>query len=306
MELTLQHIASREEKSARVKRKTTKLIFKIIIFAVCLFYTFLLLTPFYTIFVQSFTSYSEAMSTLSFVWWPENFTFENYIDVTQGDFIAQLTGMPAILTGFLNTLWLSLVTVITGLFVSGLAAFAYAKLKFKGKEVLFMCMLVTIMIPTGTLGVPSYLFYVALGWVPGYLPLIVPSLFGGAMTIFFLRSYMMSIPTEVVEAAKIDGLGPLSTYMRIMIIETMPAFIAQFIFGFVGSYNNYMGPLLYLDPNDYGGYTLQYVLGFMKSSFGEPGQQCALALLSMIPLIILYLIFQRFFIEGIAVGGGKE
>lgn len=305
MTLTSRRIATLEERNARRKSHTTKLIWKIVIFAACLFYAFLLMVPFYTIFVQSITPYDETMAQMSFIWWPENVNFESYTNIFLNDPNLIWEGYSSIAVGFLNTIWSSLICCFAGLFVSGLAAFAYAKLKFKGKEVLFMIMLITIMIPTGTLSIPSYIFYDSLGWVPGYAPLIIPSLFGSIMTIFFLRSYMMSIPTEIVEAAKIDGLGPFTIYWRIMIIETMPAFIAQFIFAFVGNYNNYQGPLLYLtgEPKTY---TLQLAVSMMQSSFGQPAEQCAIAIFSLVPLLIVYLIFQRFFIEGIAVGGGKE
>lgn len=304
-EILMTRIAKREEKAENTRRKLNKCISNIIVFAICLIYAILLLVPFYVIFATSLTPLVEYGSSTTFVWFPETVTFEAYGDILFEDPMILTTGMSSIVTGFLNTLWVAIIPCVFGLFMSGLAAFAYAKLNFKGKEKLFMLEVTTMMIPTATMTIPSYVFYNAIGWGQGFLPLIIPGLFGGATTIFFLRSYMASIPTETIEAAKIDGLGPMGIYCKIMIPLCVPAYIAQFIFGFVGCYNNYTGPLLYLYSNPRW-YTLQLALSNMQTMFGNPNQQCAAALIAILPLLIVYIVFQRFFIEGITVGGGKE
>ena len=288
-----------------MKNKRKHRVSKTVIFVVCVFYAILLLAPFYVIFVTSITPLVEYGSSSTFVWFPKNVSFGAYYDILFGDPMILTTGMSSIVTGFVNTLWTSVIPCVCGLFTSGLAAFAYAKLKFKGKEKLFMLEITTMMIPTATMTIPSYVYYNAIGWGQGFLPLIIPGLFGSAGSIFFLRSYMTSIPTETVEAAKIDGLGPMGIYCKVIIPLAIPAYIAQFIFGFVAGYNNYTGPLLYLYSNPRW-YTLQLALGNMQNMFGNPNQQCAAALIAILPLLIVYTVFQRFFIEGIAVGGGKE
>lgn len=298
-------VARREEKSENMRRKLNTAVSRIAVFAVCLIYAIILLLPFYVIFVTSITPLVEYGSTTTFVWFPENVSFTSYYDILFNDPMIYTTGMSSIVTGFLNTMWVATIPCIVGLFTSGLAAFAYAKLNFKGKETLFMIMLATMMIPSATLTIPSYVYFNALGWGQGFWALVIPGCFGGAGTIFFLRSYMTSIPTDTVEAAKIDGLGPMGIYCKVMIPLAFPAFVAQFIFGFVGGYNNYAGPLLYLYSNPRW-YTLQLALGNMKDIFANPNQQCAAALIAILPLLIVYIAFQRFFIEGITVGGGKE
>lgn len=300
-----ERIGTREEKGERTRRSLNKWISRIIIFAVCLIYAILLLLPFYVIFVTSITPTMEYGMSSSFIWFPEEATFNAYEVIFKEDPMYLTNGQSSIVIGFLNTLWLTLTTTVVSLFISGLAAFAYAKLKFKGKNVLFMLMLITTMIPATVLTIPSYVFYNAIGWGQGFAALLIPNLFGGAITVFFLRSYMTSIPTETIEAAKIDGLGPFGIYCRIMIPLSVPAFVAQFIFGFVGGYNNYTGPLLYLSNNPET-YTLQLALYKLQAVFKEPAQLCASALIALLPLLIIYIIFQKFFIEGIAVGGGKE
>ncbi len=298
-------VRKREERGELTRRRLNGWVSKLIVFAVCLIYAILLLVPFYVIFVTSITPLVEYGSTATFVWFPETVTFGAYHDILFEDPMIFTTGMSSILTGFVNTMWVATLPCIVGLFTSGLAAFAYAKLQFKGKERLFMLEIATMMIPTATMTIPSYVFYNAIGWGQGFLPLVIPGLFGGAGTIFFLRSYMTSIPTDTIEAAKIDGLGPLGIYCKVVIPLSVPAYIAQFIFGFVGGYNNYTGPLLYLYSNPRW-YTLQLALGNMQDMFGNPNQQCAAALIAILPLLVVYIVFQRFFIEGIAIGGGKE
>lgn len=299
-------VYSPEEVSERKRRKLNKIVSRILIFAALLFYAILLLLPFYTIIITSVTSNIEKMSQMSFIWFPKEITFEAYENVLLQDPVYLSDGISSILVGFFNTLWTTLLSCVVGLFMSGLAAFAYAKLKFKGSNTIFLLQLVTIMIPMATMTIPSYIFFESIGWTNSFLPIVVPGLFGGATTIFFLKSYMTSIPTEIVEAAKIDGLGPLGTYVRIIIPLSIPAYVAQFIFGFVGGYNNYQKPLLYLSGNEKL-YTLQLSLNILQGYFSRfSNQLCAIAVIGLIPLLIVYIIFQRFFIEGIAVGGGKE
>lgn len=292
-------------KATSKKSKKGHRLGRAIVFLVCLIYAAVLLFPFYVIFITSLTPLVEYGSSSTFVWFPENISFSSFSDILFKDPMILTMGMSSIVVGFLNTVWSSALPCVVGLFVSGLAAFAYSKLQFRGKERLFVLEITTMMIPTATMTIPSYVFYNALGWGQSFLPLIIPGLFGSAGTIFFMRSYMASIPTETVEAAKIDGLGPFGTYCRVVAPLAKPAYIAQFIFGFVASYNNYTGPLLYLygDPKKY---TLQLALGNIQNMFGNPNQQCAAALIAILPLLIVYIVFQRFFIEGIAVGGGKE
>ena len=155
----------------------------------------------------------------------------------------------------------------------------------------------------------SYLFYSAIGWQKSILPLFIPGMFGSAGTIFFLRMYFEGINKEIVEAAKIDGVGTIGIYFRMMIPLSIPAFLAQFIFAFVGGYNDYQGPLLYLVGNK-SMWTLQLsmsqIVSFVGSEGGYKNVQCASALVGLLPMLLLYCFVQKFFIAGIAVGGGKE
>ncbi len=289
------------------RRKNKKVVaLRAVIFAVLLLYTIFLFAPFYVTIITSLTSVEELNSSVSFIWWPkEGITFDSYKTLFTEDPFMYITTIPSLILGFINTMWMTLLTVFVSLFVSGLAAYSYSKLRFKGREKLFMLQVATMMIPTAAMTMPSFLFYDYLGWTGTVLPIIIPGLFGGASTIFFLRMYFDQMSNDTIEAAKLDGLGVFSIYVKIMIPLSIPAFVAQFIFSFVGGYNNYMGPLLYLydDPNMW---TLQLALSELTGVFSSNADKCAAAVIALVPLLIFYACLQKLFIEGISVGAGKE
>ena len=270
-------------------------------------YFLILVLPFIIIIITSFASDYEISHSIGFVWAPK-FSTEGYEVLFKNDPYA-VGGVPSILRGFLNTLWMTTIPTVVGLLVSGAAAYVYAKVKVPGKNILFMIEIATMSIPLGAFGMVSYLFYSAIGWQKSIFPLFIPGMFGSAGTIFFLRMYFEGINKEIVEAAKIDGVGTIGIYFRMIIPLSIPAFLAQFIFAFVGGYNDYQGPLLYLVGNK-SMWTLQLsmsqIVSFVGSEGGYKNVQCASALVGLLPMLLLYCFVQKFFIAGIAVGGGKE
>lgn len=296
-----------EDVSRKSNRKKPIPVGKIVCYVLLVLYTIWLFLPMYTIVATSFTSSEELTGSLEFVWLPK-LSFEAYDELFTGDVNAMNTGIPSILLGFFNTMWITLIPLLCGLLVSGLASYVYSKRKFKGKKTMFAITVATMTFPLGAFSMVSYIFYEAIGWVGTPLPLIIPGLFGGAGTVFFITMYMQGIPDSLVEAARIDGLGFWGTFFKVMLPLAKPAFIAQFIFGFVGGYNSYMGPMLYLKGNDYM-ITLQLVLQQVTKIFPGAGSDniyCASAVVGMLPLIIIYIFLQEYFIEGITQGGDKE
>lgn len=270
-------------------------------------YTLWLFVPLYTVFATSVTSVEQITSTTGFVWLPK-ITFTPYAQLFRDDAFMLTTGIPSILLGFINTMWMTLLSVTVGVVVSGLSAYAFSKMRFKGRETLFTVQIVLMTCPMGAFSIVSYIFYTMLGWVNTPLPIVVPGMFGSVSMVFFLRMFMDGIPNGLVEAAKIDGMGFFGIFFKIIFPLAKPAIIAQFIFGFVGGYNNYLGPLLYLSGNDYL-ITLQLVLSNVEKIFIGEGMEnvhCAAAVVGMLPLIVIYCFVQRYFIEGIASGGVKE
>lgn len=296
------------EESPKKKKKGSHFPIKKVICYVCLIvYAVWLFLPMYSIFVTSFTSPSELVEAETFVWFPK-FSIDSYRNIFETDIYKDQTGVPGLLLGFINTMWMTLLPLIVGLLISGLSAYSFSKIKFKGKEILFAAEIIIMVFPLGAFGIITQIFYYQIDWVPSVLPIIIPGMFGSIGTMFFLRMYMDGISDGLLEAAKIDGLGYWGIFFKIVIPLAKPAFIAQFIFGFVGGYNNYMGALLYLsgEPKLV---TLSLYLGEITTLFnnrGDEGIHCAAAVLGMLPLIVLYIIMQKYFIEGIAMGGEKE
>jgi multiple sugar transport system permease protein len=201
-----------------------------------------------------------------------------------------------------NTLYLTFLTVVGTLFASSLVAYSFARLTWPGKNLLFVVLLATMMIPGAVTMMPQFLIFRSLGWVDTLKPLWVPAFFGSAFNIFLLRQFFMSIPSELEDAAKIDGCGPFTTYWRIMLPQIKPALAAVSITGVMGAWNNFQGPLIYLSSPDK--MTLAYALQlYQQDHGGDPGLLMAASTLVVLPIIVLFFFTQRYFIEGISLSG---
>lgn len=283
---------------------------RVLIVAALVAYTVFLFFPLITVLITSFIPSEELASSTTFLWWSENMSLEAYKTIFLYDSYIDIVGVPGLLLGLFNTLWLTLIPLVVGLVVSGFSAYAFSKMDFPFKETLFKFSVIIRSIPLGAFGVISYVFYSAIGWTGenGFLPLLIPGMFGGLGTVFFLRLFFDGIPNSLIEAATLDGAGFFQCFMKIMVPLAKPAFIAQFIFGFVGGYNGYMGPLLYLQ-NQPEFVTLQLYLSEINSLFPNVGSEniyCAAAILGMLPLVIIYRCLQKYFIEGVTAGSVKE
>lgn len=282
----------------------------VLIYLAMIIYTIFLFFPLMTVVITSFVPSIELAQSDTFVWMAQNPTIQGYIEIFTNDRFLMTTGLPGLVLGFINTLWITLIPLIVGLMMSGLAGYAFSKLDFPGKEFLFKFTIVAQSIPLGAFAVISYVFYSAIGWTGdrGFLPLLIPGMLGSVGTVFFLRLFFDGIPNSLVEAARLDGAGFFQTFFTVIFPLGKPAFISQFIFGFVGGYNNYIGPMLYLQGQDRY-VTLQLYLSQIQGLFRTAGSEnihCAAAILGMLPLIIIYCFMQRFFLEGITVGSVKE
>ena len=289
------------------KVKERSVFFNVISVVWITLFTLTLFIPFYVIIITSFTPRLEITASMQFIWWPRKFTFAAYSEAFTNDLAFTLNShQNLIILGFFNTLWQTIPTALIGLFASGLSAYAFCRMNFRGKNVLFYLTLATMIIPTACLNVVSYLMYDKIGWTRTPFPLIIPGLFGSAGTMFFLKQFFSGVPKELFEAGKLDGMGNFSLYVKIMLPLTIPAFLAQFIFSFVHGYNNYAGPLLYLNGVE-DLYPMQLVMNNLQRQFSSLGTPviCAFAVLGLIPPVTLFLICQRFFIQGVAITGIK-
>lgn len=283
---------------------------RVLIFLILVLYTVFLFFPIITVLLTSFIPSEELASSKTFIWWSENASLDAYKAIFQYDSYIELVGMPGLLLGFINTMWLTLIPLLIGLVMSGLSAYSFSKMDFPFKEQMFRFSVIIRSIPLGAFGVISYVFYSAIGWTGenGFLPLLIPGMFGSLGTMFFLRLFFDGIPSSLIEAARLDGAGFFYCFTKIMVPLAKPAFVAQFIFGFIAGYNSYMGPMLYLQ-NQPQFVTLQLYLSQIRQLFPTYGSEnihSAAAILGMLPLIIIYCCLQKYFIEGATAGGIKE
>ncbi|MBM3277200.1 MAG: carbohydrate ABC transporter permease [Candidatus Handelsmanbacteria bacterium] len=185
-----------------------------------------------------------------------------------------------------------------------LVAYAFARLRWPGREVLFGVLLATMMLPGQVTMIPVFLIFKSLGWYNTLKTLWVPSFFGSAFFIFMLRQFMRAIPTDLEDAARIDGCGPFGIYWRIILPLIKPALAAVAIFTFMGAWNDFMGPLIYL--NDQRLYPLALGLfDFRSQHGGEYGMLMAASTLMTLPVIGVFFLAQKYFIQGVTLTGMK-
>ncbi len=211
-----------------------------------------------------------------------------------------------LITGIKNTLLLEVFSVTFPPFVSALGAFAFAKLALPGKRVLLLTLLSSMMIPYAALMLPQYQIWQSLGLVGTLWPLIVPTFFGGALMTFFFVQYMQGVPTELFEAAKLDGAGYLLQFFGIMLPLVKPALTAQIVFSFVGTWNDYFIPSIYLNKTEVKTIQLQLLsLQQQQNNLIDMNIVMAGSVLSSIPMLAVFIFCQKFFIESLAISGIK-
>ena len=203
-----------------------------------------------------------------------------------------------------NTLLLCAVIVVASVVSSSIVAYGFARLKFVGSNVWFFVMLSTMALPAQVTMIPIFSMYRSLGWYGTYLPLIVPSFCGSPFFIFLLTQFFKNLPGELSESAKVDGATDWMIFYRLIVPLSRPALATCALFAFLGAWNDFLGPLLYLpEPNKY---TLAYGLQqFLSNYYVNWMQLMAASTLFTIPIVVLFFFAQRTFIQGISTTGGK-
>jgi multiple sugar transport system permease protein len=203
-----------------------------------------------------------------------------------------------------NTLLLSGLSILGTLLSSSMVAFSFARLRWPGRDVLFVILIATMMVPAAVTMMPVFLIFRAVGWIDTLRPLWVPTFFGSAFNIFLLRQFFLTIPNDLEEAARIDGCSYWGIYWRIMLPLIKPALAAITIMTFMGAWNNFMGPLIYVSTPTR--MPLAYALSlFQTQHTNEPGMLMAAATMMMLPVLALFFFTQRYFIQGITLTGIK-
>src|ERR1700730_9916194 len=279
MSNTLQYarLKSSKRKFSRAKLKKTILSHIILVFFGVLF-----LFPFFVLLMTALKSSSEIFKLP-----PDLFP-----QVPQlGNFKKAFEAMPFFMY-LKNSLFLCIVNILGYLISAPLVAYSISKIQWKGRKPLFMIIIATLILQPEFTMIPVYIIYLKLGWVNPYLPLTISSLFGGSFNIFLLRQFMMGIPNELLEAAKIDGAGELRIYWQIIYPLLKPVLTTIAIFTFTGVWNDFMGPLIYLNDPDL--WTISVGLsGFMQQHGAQWDLLMASATIFTIPSVILYFIGQK-------------
>ncbi len=203
-----------------------------------------------------------------------------------------------------NTLLVVILGTIGQVISSSLVAYGFARFDFKGRDILFMILLSTMMIPWDVTMIPQYMQFNALGWINTLKPLIVPSWFGAPFYIFMLRQFMMSIPKELEEAAIIDGASRLQIFTRIFVPLSIPSIVLVAVFNILGAWNDYLGPLIFL--NDQSKYTIPLGLAQFKGMHGaDIPSIMAITTLVTIPPLVIFFFAQKELVDGISNTGIK-
>ena len=241
------------------------------------------------------TSLKTEQQTLAYppTWVPDPVQWENYPDA--------LTARP-FGRYYVNTTIITVLSVVGQVLSSAVVAYGFARFRFPGRGFLFLVLLSTLMIPFHMLIIPRFILFKYLGWLDTFLPLIVPNFFGGAFSIFLLRQYFLTIPLDLDEAAKMDGANAFQIFMSIILPLARPALGAVAVFEFVSTWNDFLGPLIYLSSDR--NYTVSIGLAAFRNDYFTAWHlfMAASAVAMLAPLVVFFLA-QKYFISGVALTG---
>jgi multiple sugar transport system permease protein len=243
------------------------------------------------------TSLKEAGDVFLYppAWVPNPVRWANYRDI--------FTTVP-FARFFLNTVVITMLDVVGKTLSCSLVAFSFARLRWRGRDALFLVMLATLMLPQHVTLIPQFILYKQLGLVDTFVPLVLPNFLGGPFLTFLMRQFFMGVPTELDDAARIDGASTFQIYWRILLPLARPALAAVAIFTFNASWNDFLGPLIYLHSRD--NYTVALGLRSFQQEHGTDWNLLmAASLVAMVPVLAIFFAAQKYFIQGIVFTGVK-
>jgi multiple sugar transport system permease protein len=277
-----------------LKRLDRRSSLKILLYLLLGIYALITLIPFLWALSASFKPLSEIVSgTANFL--PQNFTLDNYKRI----FLQE----PLFLRWLLNSLLIAVSVTLFNLIFNSMAGYALARLQFRGRQMWFFLILAVLAVPTQVTIIPTFLILKSIGWLNSYQGMIVPSMIN-ATFIFMMRQFFVNFPRELEEAAQLDGLSRFGTFRQIVLPLAKPALAAQAIFVFMGSWNNFLMPVVILfDPEMF---TLPLGLNSFKGQYISYWNYImAASMVFTLPVLAIYAFFNRYFIEGVTFTGGK-
>lgn len=274
-------------------KKSTEVVKTVLIYAALIIMAIIMLVPFAWMISASLKLEKDVFS-FPIVWIPKDPQWGNYQEIWK---------KVPLLTGFKNTFKLTICTTVLQLVTSSFAAYAFAKLEFKGRDTIFMLYVMTISIPWQVYMVPQFKMMTMFGLTDSHLGIILMHAFT-ATGVFLMRQFFMGIPTELLEAARIDGLSEYGIWARLMLPLSKPAIATLCITSFTFEWNDFMGPLIYLSTSSKK--TVQLMLRMFNTQYSSNyAQIMAAATVALIPVLILFAFLQRYFVEGVASSGIK-
>lgn len=280
-----------------MKKTQAAKILNVIVFAVLVLAALAFVAPLAWMISTSLKPLNETMS-LPPRWIPSKFQWHNYRDAIHAmGYFWRYAG---------NSLFLCVMTVCGTVMSSSLAAYGFSRVDWKGRDKVFLILLSTMMIPFPVIMVPIFTLFKWLGWIGSFKPLWVPSFFAGAFNVFLLRQFFLTLPVDISEAARIDGCSEFQIFLRIILPLCKPALLVVALFQFMATWNDFLGPLIYLTEQK--DFTLSLGLQSFQSQQGGTAWHhlMAASTLVVLPVIVLFFLAQRSFIEGIAATGGKN
>lgn len=275
------------------KKKSSAVLRRGLLYIVLILIAVIMVVPFLWMLSTSLKTQYDAVK-IPPVWIPDPPQWENYVKLFTEQPMFQF---------MLNTIKIVFFVVLGQLFFSSLAAYSFARISFKGRNVVFFFYIATLMVPGQVTMIPTYLMFAKAGLTDNHLALILPAFFS-AFGVFLLRQFFMSLPRELEEAAEIDGCNPFMTYWRIMLPLVVPAMLTLGVFTLMNTWNDYMGPLIYLSSPEK--YTMTLGIAYFKGIYTTQWNLVmAGSIVSVVPILIAYLCAQKYFIEGIAFSGVK-
>lgn len=228
-------------------------------------------------------------------WIPDPFTFANYEQVWTRTDLAR---------GFFNSVFIALTTTIGEIFASTLAGFAFARMRFPGRQRFFALLLITMMIPGVVTMIPAFILFRYLEWINTWYPLIVPLMFGTAFATFLSRQFFATLPRDLEDAAKVDGCNYFQIYLYIFLPLAKPIIATLFVLGVIARWNDFLGPLIYIRSVDK--FTIPLMLARLNSQYSTQWTLLmAGSVIAVMPVIIMFLFLQRYFVESVAITGIK-
>ena len=277
------------------KRIAQRALYHVLVFIVGIIMIYPLIWMVMSSFKETKTIFTTAGSLI-----PGKFVVENYVNGWKG--FAKVS----FATFFGNSIFISVVGTIGTVISSAFVAYGFARFNFRGKNLLFTAMLLSMMLPAQVLMIPQYLWYQKLGWVGSYLPLTVPYFFAiQGFFVYLISNFISGIPTELDEAAKIDGCSYMGIFTRIMVPLIKPAIVTACIFSFMWRWDDFLSALLYVNKSARYPVSLALKLFCDPGSSSDYGAMFAMASLSILPSVLIFIFFQKYLVEGISTSGLK-